>query len=86
MTQNIRLPWQQFVLPAGHLRCLDAVAIGSMYRAMTKTSFGLGSLEQAYRDGGVFADCSFLVVCKPYSKAKPDAVRLTDFAVYSQAG
>lgn len=80
VTQNIRLPWQQFVLPAGHLRCLDAVAIGSMYRAMTKSSFDLGSLERAYRDGGVFADCSFLVVCKPYLKAKPDAVRLSDVA------
>ncbi|GAA5868283.1 hypothetical protein JCM3774_000992 [Rhodotorula dairenensis] len=70
--ENTRLPWQQFVLPAGHLQCLDTVAIGAMYRAVTKTSFDLGSLERAYRNGGVFAGCSFLVVRKPYSKAKPD--------------
>ncbi|GAA5978750.1 hypothetical protein JCM10908_004468 [Rhodotorula pacifica] len=68
-----RLPWQNYVLPAGHLISLDTVAVGSMYRAMMKTSFDLGSLEQAYRDGGVFAGCSFLMVYKPFSKSKPDA-------------
>lgn len=73
--QKIRPPWQQFVLPAGYLRSLDAVAVGSMHHAATKASFGLASLEEKYKTGGAFAGCSFLVVQKPLGRSKQDQVR-----------
>ncbi|BGP22628.1 BRCT domain containing protein [Rhodotorula toruloides] len=69
----VRLDWRSFLLTSGHVQQLGTHGAGGQLRALLKQSFGLPSLVETFRKGGVFKDKSFLVVLKKAGKSKNES-------------
>ncbi|BGP29872.1 hypothetical protein JCM10296v2_001620 [Rhodotorula toruloides] len=68
----VRLDWRSFLLTSGHVQQLGTYGAGGQLRALLKQSFGLPSLVETFKKGGVFKDRSFLVVLKKAGKSKEE--------------
>ncbi|BGO89398.1 hypothetical protein NBRC10512_006314 [Rhodotorula toruloides] len=76
----VRLDWRSFLLTSGHIQQLGTYGAGGQLRALLKQSFGLPSLVETFKRGGVFNDRSFLVVLKKAGKSKDEKVAQNNHA------